>query len=169
MRGRMLWKTAAALFWMAAGILVPGSGPGWGMNSLAAPEDVEAMKRARIGPAVIELFLSEQTCSVTGDLLVQLKKTGADDAVLRAVILSDRYKTPGKASLTPQQWELLKKAGFSEHTLFDLSGMSPVRTVVDTRGNESIVYGFSPAGGREQAAPGGSGWNVNIEKVEKKD
>ena len=80
----------------------------WAMNSLVGPDDINKMKAAKISDAVIQMLLSEQTSSVTAAFLIDLKKKGADDKTLAAVILSDRYKNPKKTELTSKQQEVLK-------------------------------------------------------------
>jgi hypothetical protein len=139
----------------------------WAINSLAGPDDIKKMKAVRIGHAVIQMLLSEQTTSVTADFLITLKKAGADDKTLTAVILADRYKSPKKSELTAKQQEILKKAGYSDEVILSLFGGPGVKTVVDEHGNESVVYstgGSCPAQTSKTDSQGT--YNINIEKVQ---
>lgn len=145
-------------------------GHAWAMNSLVHPSDVQKMKEAGIGKAVIETLVTEQTCTVTADHLIRLKQSGADDKLLQGVVLADRYKSPEKRANSVAEAELLKKAGFSEEAILRQFVVSPVRTTVDSQGNESIVYGEgSPPKGQDLApCPSDGPYNINIEKLEKK-
>ncbi|MCK4388877.1 MAG: hypothetical protein KAV83_01400 [Desulfobacterales bacterium] len=127
------------------------------------------MKKAKIGDTVIQMLIAEQTCSVTGELLIKLKSAGADDDMLRAVILADRYKNPKKAELSPEQIGMLKKAGFSDEVIMQIVNSTPVKRVIDDQGNESIVYGTRrvPEPGTGPATELQGIYNINIEKVEK--
>ena len=82
----------------AAGLVMLFGGLAWAMNSLVGPDGLNKMKQAKISNEVIEMLVAEQTCSVTGESLVRLKKAGADDETLKSVILADRYKNPVESS-----------------------------------------------------------------------
>jgi len=145
-------------------------GHAWAMNSLVRPADVQKMKEAGIGKAVIETLVTEQTCTVTADHLIRLKQSGADDKLLQGVVLADRYKSPGKGAISEAEAEILKKAGFSEEAILRQFVVSPVRTTVDSQGNESIVYGSGspPKGQDPEPCPSDGHYNINIEKLEKR-
>ncbi|NVL91054.1 MAG: hypothetical protein HWN69_08725 [Desulfobacterales bacterium] len=140
------------------------------MNSLVGPDDIEKMKKARISDRVIQMLITEQTCSVSGDLLIKLKNVGADDEMLKAVILADRYKNPKRATeLSLEQIGMLKKAGFSDEVIMQIVNSTPVKRVIDDHGNESIVYG-TRRGSKPETTPSTESqgiYNINIEKVEK--
>ncbi len=141
----------------------------WAMNSLVSPDDMSRMKKAKISDTVIQMLIAEQTCSVTGEFLMKLKSAGADDEMLKAVILADRYKNPKKAELSPEQIGMLKKAGFSDEMIMQIINSTPVKRVTDNHGNESIVYGTRRVPEPEIAPatqPQGT-FNINIEKVER--
>jgi len=74
----------------AAGLVMLFAGLAWAMNSLVGPDGLNKMKQAKISNEVIQMLVAEQTCSVTGEFLVRLKKAGADDETLKSVILADR-------------------------------------------------------------------------------
>ncbi len=151
------------------GMTIIFSGLAWAMNSLVSPDDMSRMKKAKIGDTVIQMLIAEQTCSVTGEFLIKLKSAGADDDMLRAVILADRYKNPKKAELSLEQIGMLKKAGFSDEVIMQIVNSTPVRRVIDDQGNESIVYGTrrAPEPGTGPATELQGIYNINIEKVEK--
>ena len=144
------------------------SGVVWAMNSLVSPDDITSMKRAKISDTVIQVLIAEQTCSVTGEFLMKLKSAGADDDMLKAVILADRYKDPKKAELSPEQIEMLKKAGFSDEVIMQIVNSTPVKRITDDHGNESIVYGTRRVPEAETAPPTDSQgiYDIYIEKVE---
>ena len=150
------------------GMTIITCGPVWAMNSLVSPDSVSTMKKARIGDAVIQMLIAEQTCSVTGEFLMKLKNAGADDEMLKAVILADRYRNPKKAELSPEQVSMLKKAGFSDEMIMQMINGTPVKRVTDEYGNESVVHGARRAPEPKTARPGESqgSYNINIEKVE---
>lgn len=142
--------------------------PAWAINSLVRPTAVKKLKAAGISNEVIELLITEQTCSIKADDLLALKKHGADDKILKAVILADRYKNPTKAELSAQQLELLRKAGLSDALILRLFHVPSAKRVIDEQGNESIVYGFD---GPSSVPPPQSdqphnNFRINIEKVE---
>jgi hypothetical protein len=139
------------------------------MNSLVSPDDIKKMKKAKISDALIQMLVAEQTCSVTADFLLKLKRSGADNKMLEGVILADRYKNPTKKSLSAKQLEILKKAGYSDEVILRLFNVPQVKRTVDEQGNESVVYG---TGGPSQPGATDSGqsldiFNINIEKVER--
>ncbi len=138
-------------------------------NSLVSPDDIKKMKEAKISDAVIQLLVAEQTCSVTADFLTSLKKSGADDEMLKLVILADRYKNPTKTDFSVEQIEILKKAGYSDQMIVELSNITPIKRVVDKQGNESILYRTGVLPKPETATPDQSlgSFNINIEKVER--
>ncbi len=164
-RVRMIFKLVATAVFVVALF-----GHAWAMNSLVRPADVQKMKEAGIGNAVIETLVTEQTCTVTADHLIRLKQSGADDKLLQGVVLADLYKSPEKGAISEADVEILKKAGFSEEAILQQFVVSPVRTTVDSQGNESIVYGpGSPPKGQDLApCPSDGPYNINIEKLEKK-
>jgi hypothetical protein len=125
----------------AAGLVMLFSGLAWAMNSLVGPDGLNKMKQANIGNEVIQMLVAEQTCSITGESLVRLKKAGADDETLKSVILADRYKNPKKANLSVEQMNILRKAGYSDETIMQLLHLTPTTRVVDQQGHESVVYG----------------------------
>ena len=125
----------------AAGLVMFFAGLAWAMNSLVDPDGLNKMKQANIGNEVIQMLVAEQTCSITGESLVRLKKAGADDETLKSVILADRYKNPRKANLSVEQMKILRKAGYSDETIMQLLHVTPATRVVDQQGHESIVYG----------------------------
>ena len=127
------------------------------------------MKKAKISDTVIQMLIAEQTCCVTGEFLIKLKSAGADDDMLKAVILADRYKDPEKTELSPEQIGMLKKAGFSDEVIMQIINSTPVKSVTDDYGNESIVYGTRRVPEPETASPAESQgtFNINIEKVER--
>lgn len=140
----------------------------WAMNAWVAPEDIHKMKKAKIGDNVIQMFIAEQTSTVTADFLINLKNKGADEKTLAAVILADRYKCPKNTDLSLEQWEILKKAGYSEETLQKLFNGPSVKKVVDEHGNERIVYttgGPSPAQTKTPDYSRGT-YNIHIERIE---
>ncbi len=144
-------------------------GTAWAMNSLVSPDDIKKMKKAKISDALIQMLVAEQTCSVTADFLLKLKRSGADNKMLEGVILADRYKNPTKKSLSAKQLEILKKAGYSDEVILRLFNVPQVKRTVDEQGNESVVYG---TGGPSQPGSADSGqsqdiYNINIEKVER--
>lgn len=145
------------------------AGPLDAMNSLVGPDDMEKMRAAKIDNSVIQTLAAEQTCSVTGEFLIKLKAAGADDSMLKSVIMADRYKNPQKAELSTGQAETLRKAGVSDEAIMRMMIGSPVRRVVDEHGNETVVYGdvetSEPDPGPESESHGT--FNINIEKVEK--
>ena len=100
--------------------------------------------------------------------MISLKKAGADDKTLAAVILADRYKNPKMSDLSLAQQEILKKAGYSDETLQKLFGGPSVRTVVDEYGNERVVYSTGGSSSAETKTPDHSQgtYNINIERVE---
>ena len=151
------------------GMTIISCGLVWAMNSLVTPESVARMKEARIGESVIQMLIAEQTCSVTGEFLMKLKNAGADDEMLKAVILADRYKNPKKAELSPEQIGVLKEAGFSDKMIMQMINRTPVKRVTDEYGNDSVVHGARRAPEPETARPGESQgiYNINIEKVER--
>jgi hypothetical protein len=159
-------KPLSSLF--AIGMTIIFCGLGWAMNSLVSPDDVTRMKQAKIGDTVIQMLIAEQTCSVTGEFLMKLKRAGADDEMLKAVILADRYKNPRKAELSPEQIGMLKKAGFSDEMIMQMINSTPVKRVTDDHGNESVVHGARRAPEAETPPPAESQgiYNINIEKVE---
>ena len=125
----------------AAGLVMLFAGLAWAMNSLVGPDGVKKMKQANIGNEVIQMLVAEQTCSITGESLVRLKKAGADDETLKSVILADRYKNPKKANLSVEQIKILRQAGYSDETIMQLLHLTPTTRVVDQQGHESVVYG----------------------------
>ena len=125
----------------AAGLAMLFAGLAWAMNSLVGPDGLNKMKQANISNEVIQMLVAEQTCSITGESLVRLKKAGADDETLKSVILADRYKNPKKANLSVEQMKILRKAGYSDETIMQLLHLTPTTRVVDQQGHESIVYG----------------------------
>jgi protoheme ferro-lyase len=153
----------------SVGLAVIFCGLAWAMNSLVSPEDIKKLKEAKISDAVIQLLVAEQTCSVTADFLMSLKSSGADDEMLKLVILADRYKDPARANLSAEQIEILKKAGYSDEMIVQLFHVTPIKKVVDKQGNESIVYGTGVLPKPETTAPAQPPhiFNINIEKVER--
>ena len=144
-------------------------GTAWAMNSLVSPDDIKKMKKGKISDALIQMLIAEQTCSVTADFLLKLKRFGADNKMLEGAILADRYKNPTKKSLPVKQLEILKKAGYSDEVILRLFNFPQVKRTVDERGNESVVYS---TGGPSQPGAADSGrfhdiFNINIEKVER--
>jgi hypothetical protein len=127
------------------------------MNSLVSPGDVKKMKEAKISRAVIQVLMAEQTSSINGDCLIMLKRAGADDEMLKSVILADRYKNPKKADLSLEQVEMLKKAGFSDEVIVRLFN------------NERVVYGTGSPPKLKGSPPSQSQstYNINIERVER--
>ncbi len=109
------------------------------MNSLVTADGIEQMEAANLNQELITLIAVEQTCSVSPELLIHLKKAGADDETLRQVILADRYKKPRPARLSAQDIEVLKKAGCSDAMIIRLIGGSTTEIVVDEQGGESVV------------------------------
>jgi hypothetical protein len=152
-----------------AGMTIIFSGLVWAMNSLVSLDDISRMKEAKIGDAVIQMLMAEQTCTVTSEFLIKLKRLGADDEMLKAVILADRYKNAKKAELSAEQMEMLKKAGFSDDVIMQIINSTPVKRVTDDHGSESIVYGTRRAPEAETTPPTESqgNYNINIEKVER--
>lgn len=151
-----------------AGLAVLACGTAFAMNSLVGPDDISKMKDAKISDAVIQLLMSEQTCSITGEYLIMLKRAGANDEMLKSVIFADRYKRPHKADLTVEQMEILKKAGFSDEVIMQLFNVTPVKSVTDAQGNESVVYGTGLPPKPRTSTPGQpqGTLEINIEKVE---
>lgn len=125
----------------AATLVMLFAGLAWAMNSLVGPDGVKKMKQANIGNEVIQMLVAEQTCSITGESLVRLKKAGADDETLKSVILADRYKNPKKANLSVEQIKILRQAGYSDETIMQLLHLTPTTRVVDQEGHESVIYG----------------------------
>jgi len=124
-----------------AGLVMLFAGLAWAMNSLVGPDGLNKMKQAKISNEVIQLLVAEQTCSVTGESLVRLKKAGADDEILKSIILADRYRNPKEARLSVEQMKILKKAGYSDETIMQMIHVTPTKRVVDQQGRESVVYG----------------------------
>ncbi len=164
----IIMKMAAKMM-CCIGLIVAFCSVAWATNSLMSPDDIVKMRTAKISSSIIELLVAEQTCSVTADFLVTLKNSGADDKVLEAVILADRYKRPAKVSLSVEHAEMLKKAGYSDDMILKLFVVPPARRVVDKQGNESVVYGTSGHAGdkTDTTPPSGGTFNINIEKVER--
>lgn len=125
----------------AVAVAILFCGFSWAMNSLVGPDGLKKMKQAKISDEVIQMLVAEQTCSITGEALVKLKKGGADDETLKSVILADRYKNPRKANLSVEQIEILKKAGYSDEMIMQMLHVTPTKRVVDEQGHESVVYG----------------------------
>jgi hypothetical protein len=137
------------------------------MNSLVSPGDIKKLKEAQISRAVIQTLMAEQTSSINSDYLIMLKKAGADDEMLKSVILADRYKNPKKADLSLEQMEILKKAGFSDEVIVRLFNVAPTKRVVDEHGNESVIYGTGldpepPTSPPDQTQ---GTFNINIERI----
>ena len=150
------------------GMVIMACGLALAQNSLVGPDDIRKMKKANISDGVIQTLLTEQTCSITGEYLVMLKRAGANDEMLKIIILADRYKNPRKADLTVEEMELLRKAGFSDEVIVQLSNMTPSKRVTDAQGNESVVYGTGLPIKPETDTPQQEQptFNINIEKVE---
>lgn len=125
----------------AAGLVLLFAGLAWAMNSLFGPDGLRKMKQAGISNEVIQMLTAEQTCSVTDELLVRLKKAGADDETLKSVILADRYNNPKRVHLSVEQMKILRKAGYSDETIMEMLHVSPTTRVVDQQGHEGVVYG----------------------------
>ncbi|MBW2109176.1 MAG: hypothetical protein JRI36_11010 [Deltaproteobacteria bacterium] len=140
----------------------------WAMNSLVHSQDLENMTAAGIGKPVIQLLVSEQTCSIRAQDLITLKRHGADDEMLRAIILADRYKQPKKALLTVEQWTILKKAGYSDDTILRLFYVPSARIITDANGHQSIVYGtqITPPTQKPISNESDGTFHINIERVE---
>ena len=163
----MSYRISKAFALSMIGMTIIFSGLVWAMNSLVNPDDIGRMKKAKISDAVIQMLIAEQTCSVTGEFLIKLKGAGADDDMLKAVILADRYKNPKKAELSPEQIGMLRKAGFSDEMIMQIINSTPVKRVTDDHGNESIVYG-TRRGPKPETAPATESegvYNIYIEKV----
>jgi hypothetical protein len=125
----------------AAALVILLGGSAWAMNSLVGPDGLKKMKQANISNEVIQMLAAEQTCSITGESLVRLKRAGADDETLKSVILADRYKNPKEIKLSTEQIEILRRAGFSDETIMQLLHLTPTTRIVDQQGHESVVYG----------------------------
>jgi len=125
----------------AAGLVLLFAGLAWAMNSLLGPDGLRKMKQAGISNEVIQMLAAEQTCAVTGEFLVRLKKAGADDETLKSVILADRYRNPKRAHLSVEQMKILRKAGYSDETIMQMLHVTPTTSVVDQQGHEGVVYG----------------------------
>ncbi|MBW1739601.1 MAG: hypothetical protein JRJ42_00535 [Deltaproteobacteria bacterium] len=160
-------KRIIILWLCVVGITLIFSGLVLAMNSLVGPDDIRRMKSAKISDSVIQMLIAEQTCSITSESLIKLKSAGANDAMLKSVILADRYKNPKKAELSIEQIEMLKKAGFSDEVIMQMVNSIPVKRIVDDHGHESIVYGTRLAPEPETSLPAKSQstYNINIEKV----
>jgi len=138
------------------------------MNSLVTADGIKQMEAANLKQELIALIAVEQTCSVSPELLIHLKNAGADDETLRQVILADRYKKPRPARLSPEDIEVLKKAGCSDGMIIRLMGGSATEIVVDEQGNESVVTRTDrlESTQEESNAEDPKMFFINIEKLE---
>jgi hypothetical protein len=137
-------------------------------NSLANPEGIENMKAIGIDNAVIRTLTAEQTCSVSPDLLVKLKRAGVDDETLIQVILADRYKKPKPVNFSTREIDLLRRAGCPDEVIATLQGVTSPAPFVDGDKREGVVYRTDglrdPEDRRCNDTP--NDFYINIEKVE---
>lgn len=143
--------------------------PAKAANSYVTADGVKRMKAADIDSEVIALLVAQQTCSVSPDLIIELKDAGADANTLKEVILADRYKQRKPARLSAEEIDVLKKAGCPDEMILRLFGEGEITSVVDSEGNESVLYRtdtLNPSRGRTaHQAP--DTYNIYIEKLQK--
>lgn len=109
-------------------------------NFFVSLEDIMQMKQAGLNGKIIDLYSSEQTCSVTPSLLIQLHKSGADDVFLEKVIKDDLYTNIMNSEFIDNQNNIFKLYSFSEVSDVNFISNTGIFVEGDNQGNEIVIY-----------------------------
>jgi hypothetical protein len=115
----------------------------YAFNSFVTPEGIGKMAEAGISQQLIMYLIENQTCSLGPADLIQMKKRGMNDDVIKAGIKADRLQKPEEATAVKEAEIImkLKEAGMSDEAILQFLNSTHVKRHVDSAGNESIVYG----------------------------